>query len=314
MDTARIAFAGTPAVNVGTVLTDRQPAVADDRTLYDGITALIQNRPALKESLATRLSDELNTTMYGRGIQDTIAPETHEHDTMYTSPYARPGAGAASFVTYTDTNSGQVYVLLGLKPEGDLVPPGGYMEVHEPEGGKEGKKSDRNLMETSRRELEEETGLDIDAAYKPESLGTCSDYGISNDPRLHTVLEGFHYNLGGAGPPPQLKGRDDLQSAIWVKADDILVAPAGNPQQHGSKATRFMVPVGEGHLMPIRDHYGEHILRAIDKAHQSAQTPDTRIHTENVVLQSPTLTPKQAVQSWTEKLGNTPDTGGHTLH
>ncbi len=246
-------------------------AVLSDRELYDGITALVSSRPALKESLATRLADEVNTTMYGRAVRDTIAPETHANEYMYLSPYARPGAGAASFVTYTNTTTGQVYVLLGLKPEGDLVPPGGYMEVHEPEGGKEGKVSDPNLMETSRRELREETGLDIDKRFKPKSMGVCSEYGITNDKRLHTIVEGFHYNLfGTTDTPPEVHGLDDLKTAAWVKAEDIFISPATNRQQHGSGESRFLARMnGENHMTPIRDHYGEHVIHAISMARHS---------------------------------------------
>lgn len=246
-------------------------AVLSDRELYDGITALVSDRPALKESLTARLADEVNTSMYGRAAHDTIAPETHAHEYMYLSPYARPGAGAAAFVTYTNTTNGQVYVLLGLKPEGDLVPPGGYMEVHEPEGGKPDKPFDQNLMETSRRELKEETGLGIDKRFKPVSMGVCSEYGITNDKRLHTIVQGFHYNLfGTTDTPPEVHGMDDIKTAVWVKAEDIFVSPATRKQEHGSGDSRFLARMdGENHMIPLRDHYGEHVMRAIAMARHS---------------------------------------------
>lgn len=251
-------------------------AVLSDRELYDGIAALVSDRPALKESLTARLADEVNTSMYGRAAHDTIAPETHAHEYMYLSPYARPGAGAAAFVTYTNTTTGQVYVLLALKPEGNLVPPGGYMEVHEPEGGKPDKPFDQNLMENSRRELLEETGLKINAKYKPKSLGVCSDYGISNDKRLQTVVEGFHYNLFGAqDTPPEVHGMDDIKEARWVKAEDVFVAPLGQRQEHGSANSRFMVKWGNtNEMIAVRDDYGEHVVRAISIARHSMKHLD----------------------------------------
>ncbi len=240
--------------------------LTSNRQMVDGVMQLIQYRPEVKEALATRLADELNTTDYGRAIQDHISPETHPHATMYISPYPHAGAGAAAFVTYTDPQNGEIYVLMGLKKEGDLVPPGGYMEVHEPEGGNPNKPYDRNLMETSRRELHEETGLHIPTSYKPESLGACSEYGVTNDPRLHTVLEGFHYNLvGPSAELPKVSGKDDIIGAYWVKASDIHIEQSVGAQPHGSTQTRYSVHTG-GQVIPIRDHYGPAFELAVANA------------------------------------------------
>lgn len=259
-----IAFRKQPRTSVGTVLADTPPLA--DRELMDGLMPLIQSRPQLKEALATRLADELNTSMYGRAIRDNVSPDTHPHATMYISPYARPAAGAAAFVTYTDRATGEVYVLLGLKKEGEFVPPGGYMEVHEPEGGNLNKPYDRNLMETSRRELEEETGLKIHPDYKPESLGACSEYGVTNDPRLQTVVEGFHYNLMGARDSlPKVEGRDDIAAAVWVKASDIHAHHTIDPQAKTGQQTHYTVQI-EGRQVPIRDQYGAGVELAVANA------------------------------------------------
>lgn len=265
-----------PQTGIGSVLID-QP-LATDRQMVDGVMQLIQYRPEVEEALASRLADKLNTTDYGRAVNDRISPETHPHATMYISPYARPGAGAAAFVTYTDTTSGEVYVLLGLKPNGELVPPGGYMEPHDPEGGKPNKPSDFNLMETSRRELEEETGLRVDKSYKPDSIGTNSDYGITNDPRLHTIVEGFHYSLfGPMEKMPKVEGKDDIKAAVWVKASDIQASrPLTASQQNSQQNAQYSVKLGE-QTFPIKEQYGHGVELAVIRATKMLHNGATRM-------------------------------------
>lgn len=294
----------TPTTSVGAALVDQPPFT--DKEIADGVMQIIQSRPEVKEALATRLADELNTSMYGRAIQDRVFPETHEHATMYISPYARPGAGAAAFVTYTDTNTGEVYVLLGLKPNGELVPPGGYMEPHDPEGGNPNKPSDFNLMETSRRELEEETGLHVDKSYKPDSLGTNSDYGIANDPRLHTIVEGFHYSLfGPMEKMPKVEGKDDIQAAVWVKASDIQASRPLTTSPQETQGAKYSVKMGEKTL-PIKEQYGHGVELAVLRARKMLQNGAARmtqvpVHSEAAPQQHTANQPQRRDgKSWAE--------------
>lgn len=283
----------TTATTLGTVMPSPDAAL-DDRTLYQGVLQLLQQRPVLKESLAARLADEVVQTDFGRAAQDRIAPETHAHPTMYFSRFARPDAGATAFVTAADPKTRQVYVLLGVKDDGTVVPPGGHLETHQPEGGIPGKAFDQNLMETSRRELREETGLVIPANCKPTSLGAKSDYGVMSGPALHTVLEGFHYNLLlRDGILPSVTGHDDLKAAFWVKAEDVFVAPNKPSQLHGSGDTRYMLDMGE-QMLPIRDHYGEQLMQAIGQAKKildkiappCQESPKNTIQTVQAVIQA----------------------------
>lgn len=289
---APIAFSGAPDTQMGVVLSDRE--------LYEGISALVQNRPALKESLAARLADELTPTDFGRAIRDTVAPQSHPHEYMYLSPFAYASASAAAFVTAISPKTGEVHVLLGMKPDGTVVPPGGHMEAHEPPGGRPDKSFDRNLKETSRRELEEETGLKMPADCKPIPLSVESEYGYAGDPRSHTVLASYQYNLlRTTDTLPAVNGKDDLVAAFWVKAEDIFVAPSIPKQPYGSGCSRYLVRMdGENHMAPLRDPYGEALMQAIARARQSLsalqQKPQTVIQTMQVLHHDPQHPPQPA--------------------
>ncbi len=320
-----IAF-NSPSTSAGAILADI--SALNDRQLTEGIIALVQHRPQVQETLVTRLADQLIPDDYGRGVHDRISPETHPHSTMYVSRYPNAGAGAAAFVTYADPQSGEVYVLLGLKPQGDLVPPGGHLEVHEPIGGNPQKPYDLNLREASRRELMEETGLVIPKDYTPASLGANSDFGVVNDPRLHTVLEGFDYNLiGPKAQLPHIEGKDDIIGAYWVKASDIIADPSVGPQLHGSNNSRYSVQV-QGAVIPIRDHYGPQLEEAVATARATlldgyahrmqarninfdpSQKPlDLATHASWKQLTAALLNTRDSTKSWVQEISQIPTPG-----
>lgn len=286
--TQPIAFSGTPTTQMGAVLSDRE--------LYEGIAALVQNRPELKESLTARLSDEVTTSDFSRAVRDTLAPNTHPHEYMYLGRYALPSASADAFVTAVSPETGEVHVLLAMKKDGVIVPPGGHQETHEPVGGRPDKPFDQNLMETSRRELEEETGLKLPANYKPACLGVNSDYGYSSNPQAHNIQASYHYNLiCDADKLPPVHGRDDIVAAFWVKAEDIFTAPTLPKQHYDSGATRFLVRMdGQDHMAPLRDMYGDALMQAIARAKQSLQTlqqqkPQAVIQTAQVMHLAPVI-------------------------
>lgn len=254
-------------------------AGADDRVLYETILTLAQHRPAVRESLAAALADQVIAQKgYGDAggyARDTIAPETHPHPGILLSHYDRASASANAFVTMGDPVTGEIYVLLGAKRGGqgvkEYVPPGGHMEIH-PSRGASPRPFDQNLTGAAIRELEEETGLKI-TGYAPQSIATRSDYGVIGPADRHMVAEDFHFNLIGRREQlPMITPRDDLIEASWVNARNIAMTPQMGAQPHGSPFSRFHVlmqePEGQRSYI-VRDQYGPSLLKAVERARLS---------------------------------------------
>ncbi len=280
------------STQVGAVYTPYTPTPAqsaslpipDAKTAYEGFLNLraqmpVEQRAALDESLATRLADETGISMYGREIKDTIHPEQHTHAKLEVNPYSHVGAGATIAVTATDPTSGELYILMARKhkveghPElglGDYILPGGYMEAHPLAHGDPTRPFDRTLEDTARRELKEETGLTIPSHIPYTSLGADSRYGISNDPRLHTINEFFHVHLNTPLPPP-IAG-DDVAEVTWVNAKQILKDDTIGVRPFGSPDSRYKLATSEGEFN-IRDEHGEFLEKALLRAKEQSTNP-----------------------------------------
>ncbi len=239
--------------------------------VYDHVMEIINQRPdadRLRASLAARLSDDLT-----RGaekpiaLRDTVRPEQHPHAELTVSPWAHPSVGANAVVTFKDTASGEIYLLLAQKyndrtnPQAGYNPvleiPGGHMEVRAPEGSTP-KPFDVNLAHTSARELFEETGLALNPILAT-SLGTVSDFKRATEPSRQGLEEQFHYHMqGDATNLPSVQGKDDVAHAFWIKLSDIKVDRTLPKQERESGRWRYHLHVPQGDF-PIRDDFGDAI-------------------------------------------------------
>lgn len=293
------AFAANPSIQMGTyyppaapALPEQQaPVVLSPQEAYEGVQMLAKMVPAEQraiflESAATRLADDLGMSDFGRQFTDRIQPNRAGRKSFEMNPWNHTGAGATCVVTATDRASGEIYVLIARKykdaehPElgyaDDLILPGGYITA-KPLENADAQQFDFNLAATAKRELEEETGLDLQGV-KPISLGADSRAGYSNDPRLHTVNEFFHFPLqlqNGAASLPPVSGRDDIAIAGWVKASDIGIRNDLPPQPFGSKLSRFQVNTAQGPIN-LRDEHGEYLLKAIRQIEQQQSQPQQK--------------------------------------
>ncbi len=275
-----------PKVDLSTL----QQHGVDAESLMSSIVAVVEAHPdpRLKPSLVAYLADSLGFSEYGRDATDTIAPQTHEHSTVAMSHFDRASVGSNVIVTVADTNTDEIYVLMAQKykdpkrPElglqDKLITVGGYMEAHAAEGAPNPSKPyDKNLAECAIRELKEETGIELPENYRPESLGTRSDYRMTSDPRQHGVTEDFHVNMyGTADNLPEVTAQDDIAALHWVKASTIFKDDTIPPQEHNSDISRFTGVVidpqtGEDKVMAIRDDHGEPLVKAVIEAQKTLE-------------------------------------------
>lgn len=265
---------GTAAVDLGAILAD--PSVINAEQMYHLTRNLVNAHPEaekLRQSLVTALTYDSRDggSHYGTTMHDSFAG-TDSPSTVYTSPYARSGAGATVALTFGDTDTQDVYVLLArkidpvtkqLRPQ--YIMPGGYLDAHEPGKLDSALPYDKNLAATAVRELHEETGLKLPEGYEPHPLSVNSDYNVSNDPRLQTVNAFYHVGLTGLGAAtPTLEPGDDVAELTWVNAKDISFHPEVGPQTYSSLKSRYTVHMPGGDL-PLRDDFGGPLDEAVKR-------------------------------------------------
>jgi 8-oxo-dGTP diphosphatase len=85
---------------------------------------------------------------------------------------------------------------------GSWALPGGFLDEHE------------DLEACARRELLEETGVEVEALAQLKAYGR-----LGRDPRGRTVTVAFVAAL--KGPPPEPAGRDDALRAAWHPVDAL---------------------------------------------------------------------------------------------
>ena len=120
----------------------------------------------------------------------------------YTYEYPRP-AVTADCVVFANVG-GKLHVLLierGNDPyRGKWAFPGGFMNM------------DETAEECARRELKEETGLEVDAVHEIGSFTT-----VDRDPRGRVITIAFYALSDNA----DVHGGDDAAKARWWSVDDV---------------------------------------------------------------------------------------------
>jgi 8-oxo-dGTP diphosphatase len=130
-------------------------------------------------------------------------------------PSAYPGVSLTSDIVVFTIRQGQLSVLLvergGFPYRGSWALPGGFVN------------SDENAEEGARRELQEETAIDVSTVYL-EQLKTYATPG--RDPRMR-VISIAHVALLPDLPNPT--GGDDAASARWWAVSDLDLEGTGDP-------------------------------------------------------------------------------------
>lgn len=111
-------------------------------------------------------------------------------------------------LTYVDGEPAALMVRRGSEPfEGRLALPGGFVDIEE------------DLETAARRELAEETGLDL-ADVEIEQLGAYGD--PARDPRHRIVSVAW---LAVVHEPAEVAGGDDAAEAGWHPVSELLERP-----------------------------------------------------------------------------------------
>jgi 8-oxo-dGTP pyrophosphatase MutT (NUDIX family) len=119
-----------------------------DKDILEDILQMVETRSepaALREALIVRLANKSDITMYGRQINDILTDKSHSGRKKYdVHPYGKAGVCASALVTYRDSKTEEVYILLGRKyanptnkAQGlakQFIIFGGYMKPHPLEG------------------------------------------------------------------------------------------------------------------------------------------------------------------------------------
>lgn len=125
---------------------------------------------------------------------------------------------------------------------------------------------DFNLEEAAIREVREESGIiwDKNLYGSPVNISTRSDYGITNDKRLHTIVADYLFDFGIQGKYPEVKAGNDIGEVVWVKITEIKKDPAIKAQEYGSNISRYSVNI-DNQIIQIRDDHGEVIDKFFSK-------------------------------------------------
>lgn len=147
--------------------------------------------------------------------------------------YPRPAVAADCVIFGFDYTVGVLKVLLierGIDPyRGKMALPGGFVKINcetDDEGNVISESSSESLLECAKRELLEETGLEINYI---DELGTFSTPG--RDPR-GVVFSNAYYALVY---PKEVRGGDDAMNASWLPFSEIVEAI-----QHMPKGFNFL--------------------------------------------------------------------------
>lgn len=259
---------------------------SSSEALYNEVVARVNadpNAAVLRASLAERLIDDngkVAQTDADVALKDVIHPEQHARSELVVSKWSHPSVGANSVVTFRDTDTGDLYVLMAQKyinaqhPElglsNVLEVPGGHMEAKSAVGATNPLSSyDYNLATTATRELKEETGLALSDKLAT-SLGTLSDDKRVIDNPRQGIEENYHFHLEGKLKDlPPVHGSDDVAASFWVKMDDITANRGIGRQDRDSGQWRYHFKDATGKDFAIRDDLGE----AIDVASQRLGAP-----------------------------------------
>lgn len=122
----------------------------------------------------------------------------------YTYKYPRPSVTVDCIIFYKGGEGTKVLLInRGEEPfKGKWAFPGGFLEMNE------------EIIDAAKRELKEETGLEIETLEQLHTFGT-----IGRDPRGRTVSI-IHYGFTD-GANLDVKGGDDASKAQWFSIDDI---------------------------------------------------------------------------------------------
>lgn len=140
---------------------------------------------------------------------------------MYTYKYPRP-ALTADCIVFARTESGIKVLLIqrGHYPcKGQWAFPGGFMNM------------DETTAEASRRELKEETGLDVDDVHQVGAYDK-----VDRDPRGRVITVAYYTVIAGTR---EVKGGDDAARAEWFSLD-ALPSLAFDHKEILDKAVKLM--------------------------------------------------------------------------
>jgi 8-oxo-dGTP diphosphatase len=134
--------------------------------------------------------------------------------------------------------------------------PGGFVEIDEP------------IEAAARRELREETGLDVDAAHV-EFLGVFGDPG--RDPRGRTIS--MAHIAAVRGPFPNVAGGDDAEKAAWVPVKKAVELAFDHDLILASALNRLddRVRQGDAALALLPDEFSRRQVVQLFKALESAE-------------------------------------------
>lgn len=241
------------------------------------IETAITNRPdaaALCDALLVRFAKARGLSDYGITVQDTLSKTpgspSHNPNTLYITPHARPTAGAITMPAY-HTDQGELYVALVRNLKNPMDPsqgyehswrfPGGFMEARMP-NNPSGRAFDANLQQTAMREVMEETGLDFrQLNITPKELFTRSDSGAQTNAPSHAIDTFFLADMGRRNEAPPVRAGDDVGMIRWINLRDISLAP-GSPSFSGYNVTV------DGQTAPLHPYHHELLEKGVAELRQ----------------------------------------------